>query len=283
MNTPGQAKTIYGVGIGLRACHYQHIINTKPDVPWFEGISENYFCAGGKHHAYLEQVRSHYPLVFHGVGLSIGSESLSTKHLDSLKTLKNRYQPAWFSEHLCFTNHGCLHGHDLWPVPYNQKTLIRTANNIQQAQEALGEKILIENISAYASFDEDAMNEWDFIAELLEKADCYLLLDINNIYVSAYNLGFSAEEFLQNIPINRVKQMHLGGFKDCGQYYLDDHGHTIHENVWSLYEKALERFGQIPTLIEWDNQIPSFERLQQEQYKAQACMENYHDPKKIHA
>lgn len=273
---------IHDVGIGLRACHYSHILEHSPATPWFEAISENYFCLGGKHHFYLEKIREQYPLVFHGVGLSLGGEP-NPQHLSHLKDLKARYQPAWFSEHLCFTSYGTLESHDLLPIPYNEALLKRTAENILKSQDALGEALLIENISAYAAFCEDSMTEWDFIIALLEKADCYLLLDINNIYVSAFNLGFSAEKYLQAIPRHRVKQMHLGGFKDCGSHYLDNHGYPIHHDVWDLYKMALERFGNVPTLIEWDNEIPEFSRLEEEALKASQLMRSINDSKKIRA
>ncbi len=265
------------VGIGLRPQHYQTILADLPKVPWFEALTDNYMNDGGLPLHYLQLIRSHYPISFHGVGLSIGSsDPLDPQYLQRLKSLIDRFQPAHISDHLCWSAINGLHGNDLFPIPYTQEAIKHVAQRIDAVQNFLGQRILIENVSSYLSYQESEMSEAEFLAEVLVEADCYLLCDVNNIYVSAVNHGISAQDYLQHLPAERVKEMHLAGFEDQGDYLLDTHGEAVHEPVWALYQLALERFGSVPALIEWDTNIPDFEVLEAERDKAQAMMEAQH-------
>ncbi|MBY4678074.1 MNIO family bufferin maturase [Marinobacterium arenosum] len=267
-------QSIEGVGLGLRSCHYQTILAEQPAIPWFEAMTDNYLGDGGQPHYYLSRIRNDYPITFHGVGLSLGSaRPLSEAYLDRLVTLVERYQPAWISEHLCWCASAEHNSHDLLPLPYNELAVRHLSERIDQVQNRLGRRILVENLSSYVAFAESEMSEWQYVAEICRRADCELLLDVNNIYVSACNQGFDPQDYLAGIPVERVREIHLAGYQLQGELLLDSHSQPVHPPVWQLYRDALCRFGQVPTLIEWDNDIPPFDRLWQEAQRAERLRE----------
>jgi uncharacterized protein (UPF0276 family) len=254
-----------GFGLGLRVPHFEHVLQHKPAVDWFEVLSENFMVAGGKPKYYLHRIREHYPMVMHGVSMSIGStDPLDTNYLKKLKVLANELQPMWISDHLCFTSSGSINSHDLLPLPYNAEALRHVVDRVKQVQDFLGRRILLENVSSYLTYTTSEMAEWEFLAEIALTADCDILLDINNIYVSARNHGFSVHQYLQGIPAGRVRQFHLAGHTDCGDYLIDTHDHAVVDPVWDLYVEALKLFGPVSTMIERDDNIPAFEELQDE-------------------
>lgn len=251
-----------GVGVGLRPPHYSDVIEAQPDVGWFEVIAENFMVAGGRPLQVLEQVRAHYPIALHGVGMSLGStDRLNRDHLNALAALARRFAPAWISDHLCWTGVGGRNLHDLLPLPYTDEAVSHVARRIRIAQEVLERPILIENVSSYMAYTDSHLTEWDFLKAVAEEADCGILLDINNIFVSAFNHGFDARHYIQSVPINRVAQFHLAGHSDYGSYLLDTHDHPIRPEVWDLFDYALTRFGPVSTLIERDDNIPPFPEL----------------------
>lgn len=265
---------INGVGVGLRANHFKYIEENKPDIPWFEVLIDNYMMDAGSSLYYLEQTAEAYPLTFHGVGMSLGSmDKLNQDYLLKLKKLIKQFNPVYVSDHLCWTSVNGYHSHDLLPMPYTEEAIQILIKHIQQAQDFLEQRILIENVSSYLSFKDSAMQEWEFLKVVAEEADCDILLDINNIYVSAANHKIDAMAYLKHIPVKRVKEMHLAGYTDMGTHLLDTHGEPVHEPVWQLYEKALSKFGNVPTLIEWDNDIPEFPVLEIEAIKASIIMQ----------
>jgi uncharacterized protein (UPF0276 family) len=271
-------QKIQGAGIGLRSVHYQTILKTLPEVPWFEVLIDNYMGEGGQPLDYLEQVREHYPLTFHGVGMSLGSiDPLDYAYLARLKSLIDRFQPSLVSDHLCWASFDGVHGNDLFPMPYTNEAIQHLVSRIDQVQNFLGRRILIENVSSYLSFTVDAMSEVEFLTEVAEQADCDILCDVNNIYVSAMNHQFDPVDYLRALPAKRIKEMHLAGFEDQGTHLLDTHGARVHEPVWRLYQSALEFFGPVPTLIEWDTNIPDFAILKEERDKAQQMMRQSRD------
>lgn len=254
-----------GFGLGLRTAHYQHVLEHKPNVDWFEVHSENFMVAGGKPKYNLHAVREHYPLVLHGVSMSIGStDPLDLAYLKKLKTLVAEIQPEWISDHLCWTAVDHINSHDLLPMPYNEESIQHLADRIMQVQEFLGHQMLFENVSSYLTYKNSEMEEWEFISEIVKRADCKILLDINNIYVSSRNHGFSAHDFLNHIDPQCVQQFHLAGHEDCGDYVIDTHDHDVPDPVWDLYEAALQRFGPVSTMIERDDNIPEFPELMAE-------------------
>lgn len=256
-------------GLGLRTDHYDYILDHQPDIDWFEIISENYMVDGGRPLYFLDRIRELYPMVMHGVSLSIGStDPLNVAYLRDLKTLRDRVQPKWISDHLCWTGVNAHNSHDLLPLPYTEETLAHVVARIKQVQDFLGERILIENPSSYIEFEHSEMTEWEFVSEMAVRADCSLLIDINNIYVSGHNHGFSGTKYLNAIPIDRVKQIHLAGPSEHGEMLIDTHDSPVHEAAWSLYEYAIQRFGKVPTMIEWDDNIPEFPRVCAELDKA---------------
>ncbi|TNC81799.1 MAG: hypothetical protein C9356_06590 [Oleiphilus sp.] len=259
-----------GVGIGLRSAHYQDILGSLPDIPWFEVLIDNYMNEGGYPLYYLDQISQHYPLSFHSVGLSLGGmEALEQTSIARLKSLIDRYQPALVSDHLCWTAHAGLHSHDLLPMPYTAEAVRHVAARIDQVQNALGRRILVENVSSYMQYQCSDLSEAQFFAEVVESADCDILCDLNNIYVSASNHDFDAMRYLEQLPVSRIRELHLAGYEDQGRYLLDTHGEAVHAPVWALYEQALQRWGDtVPTLIEWDNNIPAFSVLLAERDKA---------------
>jgi hypothetical protein len=266
---------IQNVGLGFRACHYSYIVENIPSVPWFEIITENYLGKQGVALKQLQILREHYPLVFHGVSMSLGStDPLNAAYLQQLKQLSAVIKPAYISDHLCWTSVNGEYFHELMPLPYTEETIKHVTARIQQVQDFLGQQILIENVSSYLNYSYSTMPEWEFLNAIAESADCFILLDLNNIYVSGQNHGFDPSLYINKINASRVRQFHLAGFLDCDTHLLDTHGAQVHPQVWSLYETALEQFGAIPTLIEWDNDIPSFPELLNEASKAQKLMDS---------
>jgi uncharacterized protein (UPF0276 family) len=251
-----------GFGLGLRHQHYQDVINNRPPVDWFEIITEDYLIAGGNPLHYLSKIREHYPIVMHGVSLSIGSvHPLDRDYLKRVKQLAQHLQPAWVSDHLCWTGTNGLNLHDLLPLPYTEEALKHVVERVKQVQEILERRILLENVSSYVTFKNSEFAEWEFLATVAEQADCLILLDVNNVYVSSFNHGFNPQEYLNGIPVARVQQFHMAGHENNETHIIDTHDHEIITPVWALYESALQRFGQISTLIERDDHIPPLTEL----------------------
>ena len=256
-------------GLGLRTEHYSDFLEKPQPVEWLEVISENFMVDGGKPLAILDRIRADYPVTMHGVSLSIGSiNGLDKDYLDKLKALEQRIEPMWVSDHLCWTG---VHGrnlHDLLPLPYTEEALRVIGRNVMHAQEVLQRPLVLENVSSYVEFDTSEMTEWEFLSEVCQATGCYLLLDINNIFVSAFNHGYSATDFIQGVPADRIMQFHLAGHQNNGDYLIDTHDHAVCDGVWDLYRQALIRFGPIPTLVEWDDKIPPLQELLSELDKA---------------
>lgn len=247
-----------GFGIGLRTVHYQSILKDWPAIDWFEVVSENFMLAGGRPLYVLDKIRERYPVVMHGVSLSIGSvDPLGRGYLKALKSLAKRVQPRWISDHLCWTGVDGHNAHDLLPLPYTEEAVHHVARRVRQVQDELGQPIALENVSSYLTYRQSMMTEWEFLSAVTEESGCGILLDINNIFVSAFNHEFDAMSYIEGVPADRVWQFHLAGHRNKGTHLLDTHDHPIRPEVWRLYEKALERFGSVSTLIEWDDHIPS--------------------------
>ena len=252
-----------GFGLGLRTPHFEHVLQNQPDVDWFEVLSENYMVAGGKPKYYLHAIAEQYPIVMHGVSMSIGStDPLDMDYLRALKTLANEVNPQWISDHICWTSIHGVNSHDLLPLPYTQETIKHVVERVKQVQDFLGRRILLENVSSYLSYKDSEMNEWQFLSAVAEQADCLVLLDINNIYVSARNHDFEVMDYVNGIDPRRVQQFHLAGHTDYGSYVIDTHDHDVPESVWQLYHEALKRFGPVSTMIERDAEIPVFDALE---------------------
>jgi uncharacterized protein (UPF0276 family) len=248
---------VQGFGLGLRVEHYADFLLGKPAVDWLEIISENYMVPGGKPLARLHAIRRDHPMVMHGVSMSIGStDPLDLGYLRQLKALADSIEPAWISDHLCWTGVDHHNLHDLLPMPYTEAALHHLVMRIQQVQDVLGRRLVLENVSSYVSFVADEMSEWNFLAELLKRADCELLLDVNNVYVSSRNHGFDAHTYIDAMPGERVRQIHLAGHEDHGSHCVDTHDHPVCDAVWSLYAYTVGRFGAVPAMIERDDHIP---------------------------
>jgi uncharacterized protein (UPF0276 family) len=255
-------KPYLGFGLGLRPPHYTEILANEPKVDWFEILTENYLVPGGKPLYYLDQIQARYPIVMHGVSLSIGSASpIDLPYLNQVAALAKRVNAYWISDHLCWTGLKPLNMHDLLPIPYTLEAVKHIAQKIIQVQEVLGQRILIENVSSYLSYTHSEMSEWEFLTEVVTRADCGILLDINNIYVSAFNHGFDPMTYLNAIPIQRVQQIHLAGHRHFDTHIIDTHDQPVIASVWELYAKAIQRFGAISTMIERDDNIPPFLEL----------------------
>jgi len=260
-----------GFGLGLRTEHYAAFNGPQPGVDWLEVISENYMVPGGKPLHHLERIRRDHPMVMHGVSMSIGStDALDVAYLRDLKALARRIEPAWISDHLCWTGVDHHNLHDLLPLPYTEAALQHVVRRVQQVQEILGRRLLLENVSSYVSFAGDEMSEWDFIADLVRRADCELLLDVNNVYVSSRNHGFDAHTFIDAMPRERVRQIHLAGHEDHGSYLIDTHDHPVCAAVWDLYGYTVQRLGSVPAMIERDDHIPPLAELVAELDQARA-------------
>ena len=261
--------TEYGVGIGLRIPHYQHILSRKPVVDWFEVISENYMIDGGRPLRILDEILDQYRVVQHGVSMYFGSaQPLSREHLRRLKTLVQRTKTPWLSDHLCWGSVDGSYSHDLLPIPYTFEAVRTTAERIRNAQDFLEVPIAVENVSSYAEFHESTMTEWEFLNEVVEAADCGILLDVNNIYVSSQNHTFNPFDYVNSVPADRVAQIHIAGHSKFEKYILDTHDHAPIDPVWDLYARAIERCGPTATLLEWDDNIPSFDEVHREALKA---------------
>ena len=271
--------TDYGVGIGLRIPHYRHIFERKPVVGWFEIISENFVCDGGKPLAMLDKILERYRVVQHGVSMYFGSvDPLNREHLKKLKRLIKRTKTPWISDHLCWGSVDGRYTHDLLPMPYTFAAAKLTARKIREARDFLEVPVAVENVSSYAEYYDSEMTEWEFLTEVVERADCGILLDVNNIYVSSLNHNFEPSDYLDYIPADRVAQIHIAGHSRYRKYILDTHDHPVIDPVWKLYARAIERVGPTATLLEWDDRIPSFEEVHQEALKANRYVKTVQTP-----
>jgi uncharacterized protein (UPF0276 family) len=265
------AVPFLGHGIGLRPAHYPRLWDGTARADWFEVISENFMIAGGRPAAALERARALAPVVLHGVSLSIGSvDPLDDAYLAALRSLAARYEPAWISDHLCWGSIGGHHAHDLLPLPYTEEALAHVVGRVVAVQDRLGRQILLENVSSYLTFTHSTIPEWQFLAAVAEGADCGLLLDVNNVYVSARNHGFDAAAYLAGLPPARIGQIHLAGHTDMGAYLLDTHDGPVIEEVWDLHREAVRRFGRVSTLVEWDDGVPDLDVVRAEAERARA-------------
>jgi len=266
--------TDYGVGIGLRVPHYEHIFSKKPVVDWFEIISENYMVDGGRALQVLDDILDQYRVVQHGVSMYFGSaQPLNREHLKHLKELTRRTKTPWLSDHLCWGSVDGRYTHDLLPIPYTFEAVKTTAARIREVQDFLEIPIAVENVSSYAEFHESQMTEWEFLNEVVEAADCGILLDVNNIYVSSQNHTFNPFDYVNSVPVERVAQIHIAGHSKFEKYILDTHDHPVLDPVWSLYQRTIERVGHTATLLEWDDNIPSFDEVHGEALKANRYLE----------
>jgi uncharacterized protein (UPF0276 family) len=262
MSEVSTKKTSLGFGLGLRTDHYEQVLNDRPDIDWLEVISENYMVAGGKPLHYLDRIREHYPMVMHGVSMSIGStEPLNVDYLTDLKKLIARVEPEWVSDHLCWTGIGGRNLHDLMPLPYTEEAMSHVVDRVSQVQDTLGRQILLENVSSYVTYNASEISEWEFLSAIAERADCLILLDVNNIYVSSQNHGFEPSDYLDGVSEARIQQIHLAGHSYQNQLIIDTHDHPVCDPVWSLYQQAVQRFGPVATMIERDDNIPPLEDL----------------------
>jgi hypothetical protein len=251
-----------GFGLGLRPVHYEALLRESHPIDWLEIITENYLVPGGKPLHFLERIRSRFPIVMHGVSLSIGStDPLDREYLAGVRELARRIEPAWISDHLCWTGVQGRNVHDLLPLPYTEEALACVVARVGEVQDLLGRQILLENVSSYLTYRSSELTEWEFLSEVARRADCAILLDINNIHVSAVNHGFEASRYLRAVPKERVRQFHLAGHSDMGDHLIDTHDHPIAAPVWNLYREALAHFGAVPTMIERDDNIPPLAEL----------------------
>lgn len=271
--------TNYGIGIGLRVPHYQHILSRKPTVDWFEIISENFMCDGGRPLKVLDQILEQYRVVQHGVAMYLGStDGLDWNHLKKLKRLVRRTNTPWLSDHLCWGSVDGRYTHDLLPLPYTFSAASHVAQRIREVRDYLEVPILVENLSSYAEFHVSEMTEWEFLSEVVEKADAGILLDVNNIYISSRNHNFDPYDYLNNIPHDRVGQIHIAGHSKFEKYILDTHDHPVLDPVWKMYAHATRLTGPTATLLEWDDRIPSFDEVHREALKAgKFCQELLHE------
>jgi uncharacterized protein (UPF0276 family) len=266
-----------GIGVGLRTVHYAHILAERPAVDWFEIISDNYIHTSGRPLLFLDHIAAMYPIVMHGVSLSIGStDPIDFAYLRELKDLKRRTRARWISDHLCWTGVAGRSTHDLLPLPYSGEMLRHIARRVRTVQDFLGERILLENPATYAGFVASTMTEWDFVAELAAESDCGLLLDVNNVFVSAYNHGFSAEQYIDAMPVDRVVQMHVAGHTNEGTHIIDTHSGRVADPVWELLARARRRGIRASTMLEWDADIPDFKTVHEEALKARFFMQSSH-------
>lgn len=258
-------------GIGLRTQHFTHALERGLPVPFVEAISENFMGRGGRPLAVLERVRQDSDVALHGVSLSIGGlDPIPREYLRQLAELRRRVDAAWVSDHFSF---GSVHGHashDLWPLPFTEETVRHVVTRVQQVQDALGQRLVLENVSSYVEFAASELTEWEFIREVAERADCELLLDVNNVYVNAVNHGFDARTFLAALPTKRIRQLHLAGHLDCGTHLFDHHGAPVADPVWALYRECVRLHGVVPAIIEWDENVPALERVLEESTRAAA-------------
>jgi uncharacterized protein (UPF0276 family) len=263
-----------GIGVGLRSAHYTTILNDRPRVDWFEVLSENYMQTRGRPLAILDQIAERYPVVLHGVSLSIGStDPLDHAYLKELKTLRDRIAARWVSDHLCWTGTAGRNTHDLLPLPFTEETLSHVTRRVREVQDALEAPLILENVSSYVEFAASSMTEWEFVARLAREADCGILLDVNNVYVSARNHGFDPQTYLHGIPTDRVVQFHVAGHTDHGTHVIDTHVGPVPDPVWELLRAARALGTTAPVLLEWDAEIPSFETVHADAMRARAFLE----------
>ncbi len=260
-----------GIGVGLRTVHYPHILEQRPEVDFFEVLSENYMDTGGRPLWVLDQVSERYPVVLHGVSMNIGStDPLNRLHLTKLKALAARTRAAWVSDHLCWTGVTGRNTHDLLPLPLSEETLRHVVSRVREVSEILERPLVLENASTYAEFTSSSMPEWEFFGRLMDDADCGMLLDVNNVYVSAFNHGFDPEAYIDSIDPTRVTQYHLAGHTNKGTHIIDTHNDFVIDEVWQLYRRSVGRTGNVSTLLEWDADIPDFDVVHAEARKAAA-------------
>jgi len=246
-----------GFGLGLRPQHYEEILSGNPDIDWFEVISENYMLPGGQPLRILDQIRERYPVVMHGVSLSIASTApLDMEYLGALKTLAERVEPKWISDHLCWTGVHGVNLHDLLPVPYTQEALDHVVERVSRVQDVLGRRLTLENVSSYVTFGDSEMSEWEFVSGVATRADSWLLFDVSNVYVSAFNHGFSTDDFLHGVPRDRIVQFHVAGHSHEESHIIDTHDHPVCDEVWDFYRETVAHFGPVSTMIERDDNIP---------------------------
>jgi uncharacterized protein (UPF0276 family) len=258
-----------GVGLGLRTVHYAHVLEQRPAVDWFEIISENYLETSGRPLEFLDAIAEHYPIVMHGVSLSIGStDPLDRDYLSQLKALRDRVKARWVSDHLCWTGVAGRNSHDLLPLPYTEEALAHVVSRVKQVQDFLGAPLALENPSTYAELSGASMREWEFLGRLAELSDCAILLDVNNVYVSAKNHGFDPFAYLDAMPFDRVIQLHVAGHTDHGTHIIDSHIGPVVDPVWELLALAHRRAAGVPILLEWDAEIPAFEVVHREALRA---------------
>jgi uncharacterized protein len=262
-----------GLGLGLRSKHFNHILEHNPAVDWFEIISENFMDSGGRPRHVLRQVAERYPIAMHGVSLSIGStDPLDMEYLRKLRALAAEVKPLWVSDHLCWTGVNGLNTHDLLPMVLNEESLKHVCSRIRQVQDYMERPMVFENPSTYLSFQQSSIAEYDFLRYMTEETGCGLLLDVNNVYVSAFNNDFDAEHYINSLPHDHVVQMHLAGHKHCGDYIIDTHDDKVLHDVWRLFHLAWQRTGGVATMLEWDNHIPEFDDYHAELLKARKYM-----------
>jgi uncharacterized protein (UPF0276 family) len=266
-----------GLGLGLRSQHFEHILKNKPAVDWFEVISENFMDSYGRPRHILQQIAAQYPVVMHGVSLSIGStDPLNFDYLKSLKQLATEVQPAWISDHLCWTGVLTTNSHDLLPLPLNEESLQHVCNRIRQVQDYLERPLILENPSTYASFNNSTLTEWEFLRLMTEETGCGLLLDVNNVYVSSFNNDFDPVEYIKGIPHDKVVQMHLAGHQNCGNYIIDTHDREVTNQVWKLFQLTYQLVNDASILLEWDGNVPNFDVYHAELLKSKKYMDtNY--------
>jgi len=273
-NTSQNKLPYLGYGLGLRTDHYNTILDTLPEIDWLECLTENYLVPGGRPLHFLERLREHYPMVMHGVSMSLGScDPLNMEYLQQVKDLADRINPQWISDHLCWTGVDGKNMHDLLPIPYIEESISHVVERLKIIQSFFGRQILIENVSSYLTYNVSEMSEWEFITEISERADCLILLDINNIYVSSVNHNFNPIDFLNGVPKDRVQQFHLAGHRRFPTHIVDTHDEPIINDVWDLYAEGVKRFGRVSTMIERDDNIPELQVLLDELSKAKDIAE----------
>ena len=271
-----------GLGLGLRSKHFNYILDNNPKVDWFEIISENFMDSGGRPIYILKQLAERYPIVMHGVSLSIGStDPLNREYLTKLKRLATEIKPLWVSDHLCWTGVNGLNTHDLLPVALNEESLKHICNRINEIQDFMERPMVFENPSTYLTFKQSNIPEYDFLRYMTEETGCGLLLDVNNVYVSGYNNDFDAEHYIRQLPHDRIVQMHIAGHQNCGDYIIDTHDRQVIQNVWKLYNLAWKLTGGVATLLEWDSNIPEFEEYHAELMKSKLYMDSFTQSNKV--
>jgi len=268
-----------GLGVGLRTVHFSHILENRPEVDWFEIISENFMDSGGRPRYVLEQIAERYAIVMHGVSLSIGStDPLDFEYLGKLRRLADHVGARWITDHLCWTGVAGLNTHDLLPMPFNEQSLRHVIDRIRTVQDFLERPLMLENPSSYLTFADSTLSEWEFITRMAEEADCGLLLDVNNVYVSSVNHDFDPVEYIKSVPHERVVQFHIAGHTNMGTHLIDTHDDYVIDPVWKLYRLAHELTGGVSTLLEWDAKIPAFPIVHAEVLKARECMQAELEP-----